>query len=242
MAIIDELLKARERQPELAPPVANGPNWVKDLIDKRYQPETERLKRQPVGFNFTREPFDPSSYYRSLEIGKNISTAATNVVRQEVANREEKEAKARYEADQRALMERLGGIDPRFTYGTTGGVSVNTGKSRKYGLQGVSSATSKAADYFGSKYGIKTIGGYRPHGSVPGSDHPKGRALDYMIDNIKNGKATGDALANDLIKNYKAWNVKYVIWNRYIWSPGKGWRRYSGPSPHTDHVHASFNK
>jgi len=41
-------------------------SWVKELIDKRYQPKTERLKRAPIGFNFSRDPFDPSSYYRAL--------------------------------------------------------------------------------------------------------------------------------------------------------------------------------
>jgi hypothetical protein len=214
-------------------PVAGPPqsSWVKDLIDKRYQPKTERLKRSPVGFDFKREPFDPSSYYRALGTFKDISRAATNVTRQEVANREEAERARDNAASQQALMDSMSGIDPRFTY------AANTGASKKYGLKGVSPNTSKAADYFGSRYGIKTIGGMGA-GSVPGSDHPKGRALDFMTSN----KSKGTALANDLIKNAKSWNVKYVIWNRYIWQPGRGWKKYNGPSPHTDHVHASFNK
>jgi hypothetical protein len=33
--------------------------------------------------------------------------------------------------------------------------------------------------------------------------------------------------------------IKYVIWNRRIWSPGAGWRRYTGPNPHTSHLHLS---
>lgn len=216
------------------------PAWIKELIDRRYQPENKRVIRKPVGFDFTREPFDPSSYYKALGTFRDISRAATNVVRQEVVNREEAERQREYEENQRRLRESIGNIDPRFTYDD--GYVPTGGKSRKYGLKGISSNTSKAADFFGSKYGIRTIGGYRSKGSVPGSDHPKGLALDYMINNLKNGKSVGTALANDLIKNYKAWNVKYVIWNRYIWSPGRGWRKYRGPSPHTDHVHASFNK
>jgi hypothetical protein len=238
VAIIDDLMKAREAtQQTNTPPVAPASNWVKDLVDKRYEAKTERLKRQPIGFNFTREPFDPSSFYTALNMQKGINSAATNVVRQEVANREQKEAEREAAENQRRIMEGIGAVDPRFTYddgGYTGG-----GVSRKYGLKGVSSNVAKAADFWGSKYGIKNVGGYREHGSVPGSDHPKGRALDFMT--YKN-KKQGTALANDLIKNYKAWNIKYVIWNRYIWSPGRGWRKYNGPSPHTDHVHASFNK
>jgi hypothetical protein len=36
--------------------------------------------------------------------------------------------------------------------------------------------------------------------------------------------------------------VKYVIWNRRIWSKarnGEGWRAYSGSNPHTRHMHVS---
>lgn len=227
------LLDPENKQIQQTPPAAS---WVKDLIDKRYQPKTERLKRTPIGFEFKREPFDPSSYYRALGTFRDISRLATGVTQQEAANRAEAEQQRAYERSQAALK----GVNPNFLY--DGGNFEFNGKSRKYGLKHVSPNTAKAADYWGSRYGILNIGGYREKGSVPGSDHPKGRALDFMINNIKNGKATGTALANDLIKNYKAWNIKYVIWNRYIWSPGRGWRKYNGPSPHTDHVHASFNK
>lgn len=223
MAIIDEILK-REKPEQQA-------SWIKDLINSRYQPQEERKKRTPVGFDFKRDPFDPSSYYRQLGSFRDISRGATQVTQQEVANREERERQKTWEEAQNALR----GINPNFTYD---GPVAGGGVSRKYGLKKVTPNVAKAADYFGSKYGIGEVGGWREHGSVPGSDHPKGRALDFMTNN----KNTGDALANDLIKNYKQWNVKYVIWYRYIWSPSKGWRKYSGPSPHTDHVHASFNK
>jgi hypothetical protein len=105
-----------------------------------------------------------------------------------------------------------------------------------YRLGQVEAHVRKAADYFGERHGISNIGGWRAKGSVPGSDHPKGLALDYMT----RSKSKGDALARDLIANAKAWNVKYVIWWRQIWHPGKGWSDYDGPSDHTDHVHASF--
>lgn len=94
----------------------------------------------------------------------------------------------------------------------------------------------RAADYFGSAHDISSVGGWSARGSVPNSDHPKGLALDFMT----RSRSTGDALAADLIRQANAWNVKYVIWWRQIWSPGKGWRPYHGPSSHTDHVHASF--
>ncbi len=105
-----------------------------------------------------------------------------------------------------------------------------------YQLGNVAPHVRAAADHFGRAHNISTIGGWRARGSVPGSDHPKGLALDYMT----RSKPVGDALARDLIENAQAWNVKYVIWWRQIWHPGRGWKPYSGPSAHTDHVHASF--
>lgn len=230
MAIIDEINKIA---PLTGLPVPET-SWVKDLIDNKFGQQTERIKRSPVGFNFEREPFDPSSYYKALGSYKDISRGATNVVNQEVANREEAEAQRRYAQDQKRMQGRLGGVDPRFTYSN---YKANTSGSKRYRLGGVSSNVAKAADYFGNRYNIKTIGGRGP-GSVPGSDHPHGRALDYMTTNV----SKGTALANDVIKNYKAWNVKYVIWYKHIWQPGRGWSKYSGPSDHTNHVHVSFYK
>jgi hypothetical protein len=39
--------------------------------------------------------------------------------------------------------------------------------------------------------------------------------------------------------------LKYVIWNRQIWSRARaadGWRRYTGSSPHTEHMHVSVGR
>lgn len=106
-----------------------------------------------------------------------------------------------------------------------------------YGLDGKTAEHVRAAaEHFGQAHNISNVGGWRAKGSVPGSDHPKGLALDFMT----RSRSVGDGLAADLIKNASAWNVKYVIWYRQIWHPGRGWKPYSGPSDHTDHVHASF--
>lgn len=106
-----------------------------------------------------------------------------------------------------------------------------------YNLTGVKSHVKNAANYFGPKHGIKVVGGWRAVGSVPNSDHPKGLALDFMT----RSKSQGDALAADLVSSASAWGITYVIWWRRIWTPAKGWHSYSGPSAHTDHVHASFS-
>lgn len=111
-----------------------------------------------------------------------------------------------------------------------------------YTLGAVKPHVAQVANTVGPRFGIKTI-----HGWAPGLyDHPKGLALDFMINNIPNGKAVGDALAAFLVANAAQLGITYVIWYRRIWSvarAGEGWRPYPvppGDSPHTDHVHASF--
>jgi TP901 family phage tail tape measure protein len=80
-----------------------------------------------------------------------------------------------------------------------------------------------------------TIGGWRARGSVPGSDHPKGKALDLMT---RNG-ATASRIINTFMGQA---GRKYWIWSRQIADARSGWvpRYYGGPSPHTDHVHLSY--
>jgi hypothetical protein len=85
-------------------------------------------------------------------------------------------------------------------------------------------------------FGFSNIGGYREHGSVPNSDHPKGLALDFMT--LKASQA--NALIDYVLAHQAALGVKYVIYNRRIYQNGQ-WKAYTGPNPHTDHVHISFN-
>lgn len=82
------------------------------------------------------------------------------------------------------------------------------------------------------------IGGYRATGSVANSDHPKGLAIDVMC-----GIEEGNKYAEWFVANGARLGVTYVIHNRRIYDlgNGKGWQPYSGPSPHTDHVHVSFS-
>jgi hypothetical protein len=108
-----------------------------------------------------------------------------------------------------------------------------------YALGAVKPHVKTAGEQLGARFGIRTI-----YGWAPGKyDHPKGLALDFMITNIDNGRAVGDALAAYVVANAASLGVTYVIWYRRIWSvarAGEGWRPYSGDSDHTDHVHVSF--
>lgn len=108
-----------------------------------------------------------------------------------------------------------------------------------YKLGAVKPHVATAANYLGPKFGIKTIYGW----ATGLYDHPKGLALDFMIDNLPNGKAVGQALADFAVANAATLRLTYVIWNRRIWSVARaaeGWRPYSGDSTHEDHVHLSF--
>jgi septal ring factor EnvC (AmiA/AmiB activator) len=98
-------------------------------------------------------------------------------------------------------------------------------------------------------FDIHAIGGWRPSGSVPGSDHPRGQALDVFISYPSaHGRALGWRVANWAAGNAWALDVKYVIFNGRIWTGDQGWHRYRHPSDpcncnptlrHDDHVHIS---
>jgi archaellum component FlaC len=91
---------------------------------------------------------------------------------------------------------------------------------------------------------------YRSGGS---GEHPLGRACDWAadesgfqnVDASGDDKVYGDQLASWYVNNADALGVEYVIWYREFWSPGSGWRSYSGAggdpaSDHTNHVHVSM--
>jgi septal ring factor EnvC (AmiA/AmiB activator) len=94
-------------------------------------------------------------------------------------------------------------------------------------------------------FDVHSIGGWRPYGSVPGSDHPRGRALDVMT---WSNRSLGWRIATWAAGNAWALDVKYVIFNGRIWTRSRGWHGYRHPSDpcncnptlrHDDHVHIS---
>lgn len=87
-------------------------------------------------------------------------------------------------------------------------------------------------------FDVATLGGV---GSRPNaSDHPRGLAIDFMV-----GRATGDKLAEYVLKYRDVFKVKYVIYRQRI-NYGSGWKamadRGSATANHMDHVHVSFNR
>jgi hypothetical protein len=118
--------------------------------------------------------------------------------------------------------------------------------SSRYQLGDVRPQTAIVADTVGSMFGIVTVGGYRESARDP-NGHPSGLALDFMTNDIADGRATGDRLAQYLIDNADRLGVDYIIWWQQIWSADRadeGWRamedRGSDTENHFDHVHLNI--
>lgn len=99
--------------------------------------------------------------------------------------------------------------------------------------------------------GIRSVQGYacRQNTANPKetSTHGTGRALDIMIPMIgkEANSAIGDPIANWLVSNAQNIGIQYMIWNRTSWNGSKRANKlkpYTGPVPHTDHIHMELNK
>jgi hypothetical protein len=86
------------------------------------------------------------------------------------------------------------------------------------------------------------------------SEHKEGRAWDWMLDASDPVEAARAddfltwLLATDAQGNKHAMarrlGVMYVIWNAKVWesyAAADGWTTYTGPVPHTDHIHISLS-
>jgi hypothetical protein len=111
--------------------------------------------------------------------------------------------------------------------------------------------TVALAEALVGQYGTGSVGISRDCSVGGPSEHKEGRALDWMLDA---GDPAERAVAEDALAwlaatgpdGEPAWaarrlGVMYAIWDHRIWSPARGWRPYTGVSPHTDHVHVSLS-
>lgn len=69
------------------------------------------------------------------------------------------------------------------------------------------------------------------------------RARDFDV-NLNEPGLTMEMVAQHLVEGCRAGRItwmKYIIFNRRIWSAGGGWvtRSYTGPNPHDKHLHVS---
>lgn len=145
------------------------------------------------------------------------------------------------------VVSALGGIKEQ-TGGTPASGTAGAGSSQ-YALGPVKPQTATVANTVGPMFGIKTVGGYRDPAAeqYDPNGHPAGLALDFMTNDIADGKGTGDRLAKYLQDHAADLGVKYIIWQQHIWSverADEGWRamedRGSPTQNHMDHVHLSL--
>jgi hypothetical protein len=130
----------------------------------------------------------------------------------------------------------------------------------KYAGQSKCSPTAKPGTSALSKMLLSTYKGSRSLGIVRAckiggtSEHKEGRAFDWGLSAYS---ARDRGYANDFTKwalatdkygnkyaNARRLGIQYMIWNKRIWSvsyASSGWRKYTGASPHTDHVHISLS-
>ncbi len=130
--------------------------------------------------------------------------------------------------------------------GTTGTAAAEkpVTTSSTYHLGNVKPQTTALANLIGPMFGIKTIGGYRESARDPGG-HPSGLALDLMTNDIPDGTATGDRMAQYLIDNADKLGIDYLIWKQRSYRPSRGtWvqmeDRGSITQNHFDHVHVNL--
>jgi hypothetical protein len=154
---------------------------------------------------------------------------AVQLVEQQLANRAAEQAAA----DDRAAREKQAAEEKTAGVAASGspGCDMNTS-----GLGAVKSFVRSAAEILGCRFGEPTM--YGVAGRAGTSDHPGGKAVDFMVN-----RATGDALAACALKNKDALGISYVIWEQRI-NFGSGWQpmedRGGVTANHFDHVHVSF--
>ncbi|GAA3244303.1 hypothetical protein GCM10017691_50180 [Pseudonocardia petroleophila] len=157
---------------------------------------------------------------------------AVQMAEEQIARAEEErvaaEARAAEEAE-RAAAE-AAEAERRSSVGADCGL--NTGQ-----LGAVKDFVREAAEFLGCLYDVSTMHGVA--GRAGTSDHPSGKAIDFMVDS-----ATGDGLAACALRNMDSLGISYVIWEQRI-NYGSGWEpmedRGGVTANHFDHVHVSFD-
>ncbi len=148
---------------------------------------------------------------------------------------EEREAAEREAAREKAAEEREKDREQAEKDRSGGGGSPDCGLSTS-GLGAVRSHVRAAGEFLGCQFGEPRMHGVAGRGGP--SDHPAGRAIDFMVN-----RATGDALAECALRSKDELGITYVIWRQRI-NYGNGWKpmedRGGVTANHFDHVHISF--
>lgn len=151
--------------------------------------------------------------------------------RARAAAREAREAAARAADSARSSA---GTADAPSAGGPTGSATCALGTA---GMEGVAANVARAGEKLRCLFGVDSVLGIGSRGNA--SDHPSGKALDFMVD-----RATGDRLAAYAQQNRDELGISYIIWRQRI-DTGSGWTtqedRGGATANHMDHVHISFS-
>ena len=105
------------------------------------------------------------------------------------------------------------------------------------GFGSVADGVAAAGERLRCMFAIDTV--YGVAGRSNASDHPAGKALDFMVD-----RSTGERLAEYALGNRDRLGISYVIYRQRI-DTGDGWEpmedRGGSTANHMDHVHVSFD-
>jgi len=89
------------------------------------------------------------------------------------------------------------------------------------GFGGVAPHVARAGHHLQELFDVEEVGGVAKRPGNPTSDHPRGYALDFMVD-----RSTGDALAAYAEEHAEALGISYILWE---------------VANHYEHVHISFD-
>lgn len=89
------------------------------------------------------------------------------------------------------------------------------------GFGGVAPHVARAGHHLQELFDVEDVGGVAKRPGNASSDHPRGYALDFMVD-----RSTGNALAAYAEEHAEALGISYILWK---------------VANHYDHVHISFD-
>lgn len=210
--------------PAAAPDVADTPVDLLSQVDDpgvRFVPSVLPIAPEPS------DDADPDVLDDPAPLVKAVQLAEEQLARAE-EERVAAEERARVEAE-RAAAE-AAEAQRRASVGADCGI--DTGQ-----LGAVKGFVREAAQFLGCMFDVDSMHGVA--GRAGTSDHPTGKAIDFMVD-----RATGDQLADCALDNMDALGISYVIWEQRI-NTGSGWEpmedRGGATANHFDHVHVSFD-
>jgi len=193
--------------------------------------QTMPVETDPVLLRSAVEPIAPEPEVTdAAELVK-----AAQLVEQELARVEAEQAAAEERtAQEKATQEKAAQDKVQETVDAASGI-LDCGLST-VGLGAVKPHVRAAAAALGCLFGQPRMIGVASRAGT--SDHPSGKALDFMVN-----RSTGDALAACALRNKEALGIDYVIWRQRI-NYGNGWEsmedRGGTTANHYDHVHLSF--